>query len=118
MRGIKTFNSEFVFTNGGGKPLSNMTMLELLRGMAGNGYTVHGFRSAFSDWARDCTAYARDVIEMALSSYHQGQVRSRLPAWRCLGQAAQAHGCMVELLRSACRDWRKRGGDQRLTACG
>ena len=51
----------------GVKPLSNMAMLELLRGMAGNGYTVHGFRSAFSDWARDCTAYPRDVIEMALA---------------------------------------------------
>ena len=55
LRGIKP-NSEsvlgFVFTNGGGKPLSNMAMLELLRGMAGNGYTVHGFRSSFSDWAR------------------------------------------------------------------
>jgi integrase len=48
-------------------PLSNMAMLELLRGMAGNGFTVHGFRSAFSDWARDRTAYARDVIEMALA---------------------------------------------------
>ena len=48
-------------------PLSNMAMLELLRGMAGNGYTVHGFRSAFSDWARDRTGYARDVIETALA---------------------------------------------------
>ena len=48
-------------------PLSNMAMLELLRGMAGNGYTVHGFRSSFSDWARDRTGYARDVIEMALA---------------------------------------------------
>ena len=46
---------DHVFINGGGKPLSNMALLELLRGMAGNGYTVHGFRSAFSDWARDRT---------------------------------------------------------------
>jgi integrase len=48
-------------------PLSNMAMLELLKGMNGNGYTVHGFRSSFSDWARDYTSYARDVIEMALA---------------------------------------------------
>jgi len=59
--------AEHVFINGRGRPLSNMTMLELLRGMAGNGYTVHGFRSSFSDWARDRTGYARDVIEMALA---------------------------------------------------
>jgi integrase len=48
-------------------PRSNMAMLELLWGMAGNGYTVHGFRSSFSDWARDKTDYPRDVIEMALA---------------------------------------------------
>src|SRR5262249_16530412 len=48
-------------------PLSNMAMLELLKGMDGNGFTVHGFRSTFSDWARDNTAYPRDEIEMALA---------------------------------------------------
>ena len=58
--------SDFVFINGGGKPLSNMAMLELLKGMR-PGLTVHGFRSTFSDWARDRTAYSRDVIEMALA---------------------------------------------------
>ena len=48
-------------------PLSNAAMSELLKGTNGNGYTVHGFRSTFSDWARDCTAYSRDVVEMALA---------------------------------------------------
>jgi integrase len=56
-----------VFINGGGKPLSNMAMAELLKGMDANGFTVHGFRSSFSDWARDRTGYPRDVIEMALA---------------------------------------------------
>jgi len=58
---------DFVFPGArDGKPLSNMSMLELLRGMK-NGYTVHGFRSAFRDWAGDHTNYARDVIEHALA---------------------------------------------------
>jgi integrase len=48
-------------------PLSNMAMLELLRGMDGNGFTVHGFRSSFRDWAGDRTSFARDVIEFALA---------------------------------------------------
>jgi integrase len=48
-------------------PLSNMAMLELLRGMNGNGFTVHGFRSTFRDWAGDRTNFARDVIEHALA---------------------------------------------------
>jgi integrase len=50
-----------------GSPISNMAMLELLRGMDGNGYTTHGFRSTFSDWARERTGYPRDVIETALA---------------------------------------------------
>jgi integrase len=48
-------------------PLSNMAMLELLKGMNGNGYTVHGFRSTFRDWAGDQTSFAREVIEHALA---------------------------------------------------
>jgi integrase len=48
-------------------PLSNMAMLELLRGMDGNDFTVHGFRSTFCDWAGDRTNFARDVIEHALA---------------------------------------------------
>jgi integrase len=58
---------QHVFVNGGGRPLSNMAMAELLKGMDGSGFTVHGFRSSFSDWARDRTGYPRDVIEMALA---------------------------------------------------
>ena len=42
-------------------------MLELLRGMRGDGLTVHGFRSTFRDWAGDQTAFAREVIEHALA---------------------------------------------------
>ena len=60
-------SSQHVFAIGGGKPLSTMAMLELLRGMAGNGYTVHGFRSSFSDWAHDRTGFAPAVIELALA---------------------------------------------------
>ena len=49
-----------------GQPLSNMSMLELLKGMR-PGLTVHGFRSCFSDWAREQTGYPRDVVEMCLA---------------------------------------------------
>jgi integrase len=48
------------------KPMSNMTMLKLLQDMK-PGYTVHGFRSSFSDWARENTNYPRDVVELALA---------------------------------------------------
>ncbi len=49
---LKALGSEMVF--GGQKrhaPLSNMSMLLLLRRMKVDGVTVHGFRSTFRDWA-------------------------------------------------------------------
>jgi integrase len=49
------------------RPLSNMAMLQLLRGMTVDGYTVHGFRSSFRDWAAEQTNYARDLAEAALA---------------------------------------------------
>jgi integrase len=46
--------------------LSNMAMLELLRGMR-PGLTVHGFRSTFMDWAHESTNHPKVVIDMALA---------------------------------------------------
>lgn len=47
-------------------PLSDMTLLKVLRDMS-LPYTVHGFRSAFRDWAAEETAYAGEVAEAALA---------------------------------------------------
>jgi integrase len=55
-----------VFTGTNRRPLSNMAMLELLRGMS-PGHTVHGFRSTFRDWAAERTNYPEFVVEMALA---------------------------------------------------
>ncbi len=46
--------------------LSNMVFLMTLRRM-GVSITVHGFRSAFRDWAAERTNYAREVCEQALA---------------------------------------------------
>ena len=51
-----------------GRPLSNMAMLATLKRMGRGGeFTVHGFRSAFRDWAAEQTNYPRDVAEAALA---------------------------------------------------
>jgi integrase len=50
-----------------GRPLSNMAMLMLLRDLRGEGFTVHGFRSAFSTWARECTDFPREIVEASLA---------------------------------------------------
>jgi integrase len=60
------FPSSALFPDGSTRPLSNMAMLELLRGMR-PGLTVHGFRASFKDWAREQTDHPRDIVEAALA---------------------------------------------------
>jgi integrase len=56
-----------VFTGTNRKPLSNMAMLELLRGLS-PGHTVHGTaRSSFRDWATERTNIPEFIIEMQLA---------------------------------------------------
>jgi integrase len=49
------------------RPLSNMAMTMVLRGMGITGVTVHGFRSSFRDWAAERTQFPREVAELALA---------------------------------------------------
>ena len=49
-----------------GRPLAGATLLNLLE-RAGFGTTLHGFRSAFADWARERTNVATAVAEAALA---------------------------------------------------
>lgn len=51
----------------GGKPLSDMTLAKALKTAGGDGFTVHGFRSSFRDWAGEETTFPREVAEAALS---------------------------------------------------
>ena len=85
--------SQFVFPGRGGKPMSNMALAMLLRGMVDN-ITVHGFRSAFRDWCGEVTHFPRDVAEAALAhrvgdsteaAYRRGDAlekrRTMMAAW-------------------------------------
>jgi integrase len=54
--------------------LSNMAMLQCLRGIRDDGATVHGFRASFSTWAREQTDYAHEIIEAALAHTQSNQV--------------------------------------------
>jgi len=65
---LQALNSEVVFE--GQKrhqPLSNMSMLMLLRRMKVEGVTVHGFRSTFRDWASEVANAPREVAELSLA---------------------------------------------------
>jgi integrase len=58
----------FVFTGAKpARPLSASAMFALLRRMGRGDLTVHGFRSTFSDWCAERTAFPAEVREMALA---------------------------------------------------
>jgi integrase len=86
---------EYVFAGAReSKPLSNMAMLELVRGMRGKGATVHGFRSTFRDWAAETTAYPHEMCEIALAHAVGNKV-----------EAAYRRGDMMEKRRRLMSDW-------------
>ena len=62
-------NTALVFESSArpGRPISDMTMLAVLRRMGQDQITVHGFRSTFRDWAGEATSFPREVIETALA---------------------------------------------------
>lgn len=78
--------------------LSENTMLYLLQRPPPKGlglpYTVHGFRSAFSDWAHETTAHPNHVIEMALAHTIPNKA-----------EAAYRRGALLEKRRELMADW-------------
>lgn len=83
-------------------PLSNMAMLGLLKRVAPD-VTVHGFRSAFRDWASEETGAAYEVAEAALAhvvgdrterAYRRGDLfekrRELMAAWSAYLSGTQA----------------------------
>jgi integrase len=84
-----------VFPGGkGGKPLSNMALLMLLRRMGRSDLTAHGFRSTFRDWCAEATNYPREVAEAALAH-----------ALRDKTEAACQRGGMMEKRRQLMTEW-------------
>lgn len=99
-----------------GKPLSNMALLQLMRGMeyGVNGergdYVPHGFRSSFRDWSGKVSSFPRDVAEMALAhvirnkveaAYRRGDLfekrRKMMEAWAGFLESATADRKVVQL---------------------
>jgi integrase len=96
-----------------GKPLSNMTMLGALRRLAA-GFTVHGFRSSFRDWAAERTHHQHEVCEMALAhtianaaeaAYRRGDLfekrRRLMDAWAEYLIAPQQEGTVIPFKSAA-----------------
>ena len=106
---------EFVFPSvaKAGAPISIIAMLRTLRRLRADG-SVHGFRSAFSDWAHERTSFANHAIEISLAhrvgtgterAYRRGDMfekrRQLMEAWAQFCYAPTAGGAAVVSLRSA-----------------
>jgi integrase len=75
MKGLRS--SDFVFPGSrAGKPMDAKTVQRLLVALVGKGKcTIHGYRSAFKDWAADTTNFGDEVSEIALSHTVGSKVR-------------------------------------------
>ena len=96
------------------KPLSNMSMLMMLRRIGREDLTVHGFRSTFRDWAAEQTNFTREVAEAALAhvvadrteaAYRRGDLfekrRNLMAAWAAYSQAEpNAGGAVIPIERA------------------
>ena len=92
---LKAMASTYVFE--GQKrhqPLSNMSMLMLLRRMGRKDVTVHGFRSSFRDWAAEEAGAPRELAEAALAH----QVGSDV-------ERAYARSDLLERRRALMKQW-------------
>jgi integrase len=93
LESLKPLNRPWVFPAAKGGMLSGMAMTMLLRRMKVDA-TVHGFRSAFRDWAAECTGYAHEVCEMALAHVIGNKA-----------EAAYRRGDLFEKRRRLMADW-------------
>lgn len=60
--------NDYVFPGARDKrPISENTMAKVLADNGGDGFTVHGMRSAFRDWVTEATGHDGDLAEMALA---------------------------------------------------
>jgi integrase len=95
-----------------GRPLSGTALEMVLRRMKINDVTVHGFRSAFRDWAAECTNFPNEVCEAALAHAVTNKVeaaykrtdlfekrRKLMDAWAAFCSAPKAAGKIVPMRR-------------------
>ena len=100
---------DLVFPGASGKPLSDMTLTQLLRrmnkvedgalppwrdGQTGEPITPHGFRSTFRVWASEQTAYPREIIEAAMAHAVSDKV-----------EAAYQRSDLLEKRRALMEEW-------------
>ena len=72
---------DLIFPGLRSKPLSDVTLTKVLRVHGGVGFTVHGFRSSFRDWAAE-NGYNNDWAEAAIAHSVAGQEGKTIAAYK------------------------------------
>lgn len=107
MEPLKVEDSSPVFQGKGGKALSNMAMLAVLKRMGRADLTAHGFRSTFRDWAGETSAYPREVIEHALAH----QLKDKAEAAYARGTLFTKRQRLMDEWATYCNTVQKADGD-------
>jgi integrase len=94
---LRLTETDVVFPGVAGKPMSDMTLLKVLRDMS-EPYHVHGFRSAFTDWAAN-EGIADAVVEAALAHKTPDAVQAAYRRTTYLGTPGQP-GARVKLMQA------------------
>ena len=84
LKKVKDLHKKWIFPNEKKQnPISNMAMLEVVRGMQGykdrlskKPIVVHGFRSTFRTWASEATDFPSEVAEAALAHSNPNKVEA------------------------------------------
>lgn len=96
-KALKLAGTEIVFPGSGGNAMSDMTLLKVLRD-ASEPYHVHGFRSAFTDWAAN-EGFPDAVVEAALAHKTPDAVQAAYRRTTYLGTTHQP-GARVKLMQA------------------
>jgi integrase len=81
-------DTELLFPSAGAGTISDMTLTAVLRRMNVDA-TVHGFRSSFKDWCRNCTQYPDEVSELQLAHVNSDATRAAYARDELLPQRAR-----------------------------
>lgn len=94
---LRLAESAVVFPGMAGKPMSDMTLLKVLRDMS-EPFHVHGFRSALTDWAAN-EGFPDAVVEAALAHKTPDAVQAAYRRTTYLGTPGQP-GARVKLMEA------------------
>ncbi|TPG04084.1 tyrosine-type recombinase/integrase [Sphingomonas oligophenolica] len=94
---LRLAESDVVFPGAAAKPMSDMTLLKVLRDMS-EPFHVHGFRSALTDWAAN-EGFPDAVVEAALAHKTPDAVQAAYRRTTYLGTPGQP-GARVKLMEA------------------